>query len=357
MSERTFDPASFYAQVNATPKECNALRQDLVRGLKDYFESIYGYDRYGAETIFHLPDRVGEPYIFGYAVRRILHDRRISHRTRIAVAECALDRMEYGADDGVPFALYGVLQFLAQHHRLGVDDLRYGLVASAGEYNPFRGVDKPDFVGFFQWLLHNPELPALERTFWAHSLVARHQDQAGAADLVNALLGCEALAREDRQELCHAWINFRQPRLAVDVAGSDGGPRALFVADHMGFWIAHSPSWPSAHMVRLGLVWLARLEGNPEQLATSYISYQDTYAEQLHGAVAEIVAEHHASMSHPVVKSLIEKGIAMSGSIVTRRKFYRLGTDLFGPEYLRRATADTASSVRQWAIKQLQAQT
>jgi hypothetical protein len=250
-----------------------------------------------------------------------------------------------------------VLHYLAQHHRLGVDDLRYGLVLSAGAYNPFRGVDKPDCVAFFQWLLRNQELPALERAYWAHSLVARHQDQAGAADLVNALLGCEALAGQDRQELCHAWINFRQPRLAVDVASSDRSPRALIVADHMGFWIAHSPSWPSAHMVRLGLVWLARFEGVPEQLATSYISYQDTYAEQLHAAVAEIVAEHHPTMSRPLVKSLIEKGIAMSGSIVTRRRFYRLGTELFGPEYLHRATADTASSVRQWALRQLQHQT
>ncbi len=356
LSERTFDLASFYAQINATAKERNALRQDLVRGLKDYFEAIYGYDRYGAETIFQISERLGQPHVYGYAARRILHDRRISERTKIAVAERALEITEYGEDGGLPFGIYGILQYLAQNHQLDVDDLRFGLVVSAGEYNPFRGVDKPEVLGFFQWLLLHPDLPPVERAFWAHSLIARHQDQPGTGDLVNALLGCEALFLEDRRELCHAWINFRQPRLSVDVAGSRDSPRAAFVADHMGFWIAHAPSWPSANMVRLGLVWLARLEGNPTQLATKYMTYRDIYAEQLHGAVAEIIAEHHASMPHQEVKRLIEMGISMSGSIVTRRKFYRLGTELFGPEYLRRATEDTANSVRQWAMKQLQNQ-
>jgi len=50
---RTFELADFCARVGATTKESNVLRQDLVRGLKDYYEALYGYDRYGAETIFH----------------------------------------------------------------------------------------------------------------------------------------------------------------------------------------------------------------------------------------------------------------------------------------------------------------
>lgn len=356
MIERTFDLASFYAQIKATPKELSPLRQDLVRGLKDYFEAIYGYDRYGAETIFHLDTRMGEPYVYGYAVLRVLHDRRVSEQTKTAAAKRALDIVEYGADAGLPFGLYAVLHFLLQRDQLGLDALRYGLVVSAGEFNPFRGLERRAAQDFFGRLLEDDEMPLVERVFWAHSLVARHQDRPGAAELINCLVGDAAIPADDRRELCQAWVTFRQPRLEVDVPASGGGPRADFVADHMGFWIAHAPSWPSLAMVRLGLVWLARLSEDPLELVQIYIAYQDTCAEQVHSAVADIIAEHHERMPEAQIKSLIEKGISMTGSSPTRRRFYRLGTELFGPQYLQRATTDTANSVRQWAVRQLQKQ-
>jgi hypothetical protein len=297
------------------------------------------------------------PYVYGFAVLRILHDRRISDQTKMAVAERALEVIEYGADMGLPFGLYAVLHFLLQQEDLRTEDLRYGLVVSAGEQSPFRGLDRATGEDFFRRLLDQAEMPPAERTFWGHSLIARHQDQPGAADFVNLLLGHQVIAVEDRRELCQAWINFRQPRLSVAVPEEIGDPRADFVADHMGFWIAHVPSWPSRSMVRLGLVWLARLGADPLELAQVYIAYQDTFAEQIHAAVADIIAEHYDCMPENQVRSLIEKGIAISGSGPTRRRFYRLGTDLFGPHYLERATADTANSVRQWAVRQLQKQT
>lgn len=356
MIERPFDLASFYAEMRATEKERAPLRQDLVRGLKDYFEVRYGYDRYGAETIFQIGERLGEPYIYGFAALRILHDRRVSNQTKISVAQRALDITEYGLDTGLPFGFYAILHFLAIRQQLSLQNLRYGLVVSAGEYNPFRGVEKPDFVGFFRWLLAHAAIPVEERLFWGHSLVARHGDQPGAADLANALLGADHLPVEGRLELCNAWINFRQPRISIDIPGPVSSLRESFVADHFGFWVAHAPSWSSQHMMRLGLVWLARLGADPVKLAVAYMAYRDTYADQVHGAVAEILAEHHRKITENELKTLIEKGIAMSGSIPTRRKFYRLGTELFGSEYLERATADTANSVRQWAAKQLQKQ-
>jgi hypothetical protein len=352
--ERTFDLASFHAKIGATAKERGPLRQDLVRGLKDYFEARYGYDRYGAETIFHLEEYLGQPYIYGFTALRILHDRRISDCTKIAVAERALDVAEYGADLGLPFGFFSCLDFLAKHGRLSAMDLRYALVVSAGEQTPFHGMEKADSVDFFARLLNNPELPAAERAFWGHSLLARHGDQAGSAALIDLLLGSEGLGVGDRAELCRAWINFRQPRITVDIPASTGNVWGDFVADHMGFWVAHAPSRPTPQMVRSGLVWLARLEEDPLHLATTYIGQRDVYSEQFHGAVAEIIAEHHRTMPEGKVRTLIEQGISISGSSPTRRRFYRLGTELFGPEYLHRATVDTASSVRQWAEKQLQ---
>jgi hypothetical protein len=121
----------------------------------------------------------------------------------------------------------------------------------------------------------------------------------------------------------------------------------------MPFWVAHAPSWPSEPMIRLALVWLARLGSDPLDLAETYVAFRDTYSDQIHLAVADILAEHHASIPADRLRKLIEQGLAVHRAIPTRRAFYRLGNDLFGPTYLERAAVDSASSVRQWATKQL----
>jgi hypothetical protein len=349
---RTFELADFCARVGATTKESNVLRQDLVRGLKDYYEALYGYDRYGAETIFMIPERMSQPYIFGFGCRRVLHDRRLSSATKVATANLALDMVLYGSDSGIPFTFFGILAFLAAAHRLSEQDLRYALVVSAGEAAPSRGLEKSEYLEFFRHLLHLESMPAVERLFWSHSLIARHQDGPGGAETINLVMSDERFLLEDRFELCAAWLRFRQPRLPVLLPPREGSFRGEFVAEHMPFWIAHSPSWPLPMMVRLGLVWLARLGADPMRLCEEYITYSDSFSDQVRTAVAEIVAEHHAAMPSAGLKGVIEKGIAISGSSPIRRKFYHLGTTLFGPEYLERATSDSSNSVRQWAARQ-----
>ncbi|GAC1466402.1 MAG: hypothetical protein NVS2B16_24550 [Chloroflexota bacterium] len=351
-----FDFGVFCARIGATAKERGPVRQDLVRGLKDYFESTYGYDRYGAETILLLPERMAQPYVYGFALARLLHDRRVGDRTKIRAAHHALDIIDYGADGGLPYGLFGALNYLTLQGDLATEDLRYGLVVSAGEMEPFRGTDKTEFVSFFRMLLGRADLPSGEKTFWGHSLVVRHRDQPGATELIHELLGCDDVPAEMRRELCRAWINRRQPRLDVPLPEPDIGFRSTFVAEHLPFWIAHAPSWPTWKMVNLGLIWLARLGEDPVELAEKYIGYVGAGSEQVHSAVADIVAENHAAMPEVRVKEVIERGIAISGSSPTRRRFYRLGTDLYGPEYLARATEDAANSVRQWAVRQLQKQ-
>ncbi len=352
MIGRTFELADFCARVGASTKEANVLRQDLVRGLKDYYEALYGYDRYGAETIFMVPERMSQPYIFGFGCRRILHDRRISLATKVATARLALDMVLYGSDSGIPFAFFGILGFLATEQQLSEQDLRYALVVSAGEAAPSRGLEKSEYLGFFRQLLRHETMPASERLLWSHSLIARHQDGPGGAETINLVMSDEGFSLGDRYELCSAWLRFRQPRLQVSLPSRDGSFRGEFIAEHMPFWVAHSPSWPLPMMVRLALVWLPRLGADPMKLCEEFISYTDSFSDQVRTAVAEIVAEHHASMPSAGLKNLIEQGIAISGSSPIRRKFYHLGTTLFGPEYLERATSDSSNSVRQWAARQ-----
>jgi len=229
-------------------------------------------------------------------------------------------------------------------------------VVSAGETEPFRGTEKAEFVPFFQMLLSHPEFPSGERSFWGHSLVVRHRDQPGATELINLLLGHEDIPVEERLELCRAWINWRQPRLDVPIPAPDLGFRSVFATEHLPFWVAHAASWPTSKMVHLGLAWLAQLGDDPLELAQTYIAYQGSGAEQIYSAVADIIAEHHAGLPESEVRGVIERGIAITGSSPTRRRFYRLGTELYGPEYLTRASEDAANSVRQWAVRQLHKQ-
>jgi hypothetical protein len=126
------------------------------------------------------------------------------------------------------------------------------------------------------------------------------------------------------------------------------------VAEHFPFWVEHSPSWPTPKMVHLGVVWLARLGDDPLELARTYLAYYGSYRDQIHGAVADILSEHAATLPPEQVQQLIEEGLTLSGESSTRRRFYQLGADLFGEEYVTRATADTASRVRQWAARRMQ---
>lgn len=356
MDGRAFNLERFYALVGATGKERAPLRQDLVRGLKEYYELLYGYDRYGAETIFLLEERMGYPRVFGFGVQRILRDRRVSTATKLACASQAVEAVRYGEDAGIPYALLGAVEYIAAHGRLSTGDLRYVLLALAPEYGPFRGVEREEIVSLFGRLLQEEGMPPEERAFWAHSLLARHQDGPATPELIELLVASRHLQPELRQELCLAWIYGRQPRLEVPVPLPGAGARDIFVAEHLAFWVAHMPSWPSPTMVRAGLAALPRFGADPADLAETYITYRDTWAEQIHAAVADIVTRHHATMSPRSLRSVIEQGIEIPGSATARRRFYQLGAELLGSQYLQRASHDAAGSVRQWASRQLQRQ-
>jgi hypothetical protein len=57
-------------------------------------------------------------------------------------------------------------------------------------------------------------------------------------------------------------------------------------------------------------------------------------------------------MQPDALRALIDRGIAQRSPIASRRRFYRLGVELLGGDYLERARQDPAASVRQWAARQ-----
>lgn len=349
-----FDIESFYARVDASARERSLLRQSLVRGLKDWYLHLYGYDRHGAETAFLLPERMSDPHVFGFAMLRILRDRRVSDATKVRVAEWTLEIAEFESDLGPPYGLVEALVFLTVRDLLPASDLRYALLISAVHENPFSGVDATTARRFMQHLVDRADIPPAERAFWAHTLLIRHREGMRAAPLIDVVLGSESLPGTLRTELCWAWINERQPRLEVPAPPADDSYKARFVADHLPFWVAHMRSWPNPPMVRRALLWLSRLGEDPVALAQVFLAASNPPDEQILGAVSDIIAEHHASMPSATVKELIDEGLRLPGSIPSRRRFYRLGAELLGAEYLEKAVDDSAGSVRQWAARQLQ---
>ena len=352
-----FDIESFYARVDATARERSLLRQALVRGLKDWYLHLYGYDRHGAETVFLLPERMGDPHIFGFAMLRILRDRRVSEVTKVRVAEWTLEIAEYESDLGPPFGLVEALLFLTVRELLPAVDLRYALLIAAVHEDPFTGVEATTAREFMQHLVDRGDMPPAERAFWAHTLLIRHREGMRAAPLIDVVLGGESLPGVLRTELCWAWVNARQPHLDVPAPPPDDSYKARFVADHLPFWVTHMRSWPKPPMVRRALLWLSRLGEDPVALAQVFLAASNPPDEQILGAISDIIAEHHTSMPSGTVKELIDEGIRLQGSIPSRRKFYRLGAELFGVEYLEKAADDTAGSVRQWAVRQLEKET
>jgi hypothetical protein len=353
VAKRTFDVEAFYAEVGVTARERGPIRQCLVRGLKEYYESTVGYDKYGAETVLHLTRQLGVPQVYGFAVQRILHDRRISEDTKCRVATRALNVVSYGEDQGVPGTLLSAISFLASHGRLAAVDARYVLTVTAGDDAPVREMVKGEIISLLRWLLDCDEIAPSERLFWGHSLVSRRQEDAGAKEMIDLLLGHAAFPQSQRAELARAWIHRRQPHLDVETHDAGEEPRTLFLSHHLPFWVAHVTSWSSLPMMRHGLVWLARIEGSPIEIIETYFDRHGPYAEQLCAGIADIMHEHHAAMPVDRIKAIIDDGIATPGSGAIRRRFYRLGHELFGPSYLERASDDTAGSIRQWAQRRL----
>lgn len=349
---REFDLATFYDGLGAPAKERHVLRQDLVRGLKDYYLDLYGYDKYGAETVLLLSERMGQPRIFGYAARRILADRRVSDATKRAVALQVLEMADIELDRGIPFGLALALLHLARRGSLDVDDLRFGLLMTSGSQRVFEGLERPQIREFVGLLIGFEAMPAEERLFWLQAVLVQLPEGTLPAEMIGTVMRREDFPPESRRELCWSWIYRRQPRLTVSVP-EGRGPRALYVADHMPFWIAHSPSWPTTAMIRQGLIWLARLGEDPLTLAEMALSESGDGAEPFHAAAADILAEHRDKIGLDEARRLIERGIGLKSYLATRRRFYRLGSDLYGESYLQRATEDSAGSVRQWAARQI----
>lgn len=105
------------------------------------------------------------------------------------------------------------------------------------------------------------------------------------------------------------------------------------------------------YLKREALVGLAALGEDPLVLCETYLGRHDYYTDAINEGVAQIIRSHRDNLADDAIRNLIDRALGI-GKVETRKAFYRLGADLFGPEYWRRASNDNANSIRTWAEKQ-----
>jgi len=106
---------------------------------------------------------------------------------------------------------------------------------------------------------------------------------------------------------------------------------------------------------RRAILALVQLGEDPESICKAYLdSDRGYYADAFNFGVADVIRAYAGQMSPSVVKELIEQGLKIP-RVPTRKAFYSLGADLFGPAYWKRAQSDSARTIREWATKRISA--
>lgn len=107
------------------------------------------------------------------------------------------------------------------------------------------------------------------------------------------------------------------------------------------------------YLKRRAIFDLAQVEGDPAAVARRYLGQGERYdAVPFDEAVGDIIEAYHEEMPSGEVRQMVEQG-TQAGKFQIRLRFYRLGLELYGPDFIQPALEDRSSKVREWADKQL----
>ncbi|MFQ5811762.1 MAG: hypothetical protein ACE5I2_01005 [Anaerolineae bacterium] len=349
-----FSLKQFYRKLRIPKDERPLIEEMMAKGLEKYYYDLYGYHKYGKEPVFLIGERLGEPYIFGYAAVRILHHQDLSDRTKQRVAEYTLAITRPGEEYGVPHGLLAAISYLAAGGHLRGRRLASAIRNLAGERDVFVGSTKEDTTALTDGILADRALPLEERLDLLYFLLARCEFTfALGKEMLGRALETPALAREQKKALCTWLIHGREDVRQGGLSLMEAMVRGKRPAGFTGLTTALFGLVPD-YLKRAAIVGLARLEGNPMAVARCYLGAGEQYeAVPFDQAVADIIEAFHEEMRPAEAREMVEQGI-QAGAFQTRLRFYRLGLKLYGPEFIRPALEDRSSKVRKWAGKHLQ---
>ncbi len=399
---KLFDLKSFFKQLDIPKQDQELVADCLTRGLEHYYQHIYGYHKYGRKPDFLIPERMHEPYIFGFGAVEAVRREPLSAETRLKIIQYASQQIDTTAEYGTPHGLPVMISYLAGAGRLDPANFRSLMMAADFGGSLFDDWELAEVRRLFEWLIAKADIPESERLWWLWHLCVNCESTPMCRSLAEVLLTDTTLSTAAKRALCEAWLadapagkppaqwEAMQALLSGNVdaftahaaeagfsvsgllptrelieAEYDSALDALMTDDDKAF---DTPA--SLHLFRkmlvgpLGLVVLTpgalkraaitalpSLGDEPLKVCQQYLgSAKEYYADTINQGVAEVIRAHHHRMAGGEIKVLIERGLKI-GAVTTRKTFYQLGADLLGGQFLKRATRDSAKSIREWAAK------
>lgn len=349
---KQFSLKKFYRTLHIPRDERPLIEKMMAQGLEEYYYKLYGYHKYGKEPVFLIGERLGEPYIFGYAAVRILHHQDISARTKQKVAEYTLTITRPG-EYSVPHGLLAAVSYLAAGGYLRGRRLASAIRSLSGEQDVFAGLTTEDTIALADGILNDQTLSPEERLDLLFFLLGRceHTFARGKEVLARAL-EAPTLTQEQKKTLCtwliHGRADLRQEGFdLLETLMRGERPEAFTGLSPAQFGLVPD------YLKRAAIVGLARLESDPAAVARRYLGAGERYdAVPFDQGVADIIEAFHKEMSPTEIREMVEQGIR-AGALQTRLRFYQLGLKLYGPEFIRPALEDRSKKIQRWARKHL----
>lgn len=385
-----FDLDQFLYGLEIPNKEHPRIRRAFSQGLGDFYHDIYGYYKYGKQPADHIPERMTEPFVFGYGALAVLQHKSIGDETKLKIVQYALAVMEPDAEDGLPYGLITLVGYLAKAGALPLSLFHYAMLAQEfGGIGVFRrsmwhfGVQREAALALLDWLIAEPETAEDEKLFWAFRWSLQSEmDPHLVKALANHWLAHDQVSAAAKEEMCWAWLRGRneagtppatwklmsgvmsgdvsqvqQMLQEMGVAQSDipipvmaepeDEMERMFMPGPHRFMLVPAP------LKRIAIPALARLGQDPLTVVEMFWDGDyDYYIDAVYGGIADLLREFQAQIAPPALRQWVEKGLAHS-RVNVRKTFHLLARDLYDGEYLPQALEDSAKSLRTWAAKQM----
>jgi hypothetical protein len=396
-----FDLKKFYKQLDIPRAEQPLVAESLECGLQNFYAHLYGKNKEVQSD--GIRERMQQPFVFGFGAVQAARAEELALETRLKVVGHAIDQIDVEAEYGLPHGLPAMLSFLAGAGRLESGLFRSVMIAADFETELFDDWPLDEVQTLLDWVLAAPGLPETERLWWAWYVSLHCEPPSLCRSLAEILLAHADLSPEQKRALCQAWLTdtpagrppalweatqallrgdveaFAQAAAAAGMTVPEKLPTAAEIeADYdaaletllgdgegdetppLSFTMLRrmlvgpmgiSPVTPGAYK-REALFALAGLGEDPLALCQKYLDSGrgEYYADALNLGVLDVLSAHAPQMPKAEVRALLERALKV-GAVSTRKAAYQLGAELWGAFYVKRAAADSAKVIRDWAAK------
>lgn len=385
MREGSFNLKQFFRELQIPEADQDPVRECLMHGVQRHVRHLYGYDRHGEDAAWLISERMHEPYIFGFAAVEIVRHPTLPLETRFTIIRYTLEHMRPLVEHGTPHGLPAITSFLAAVGALDAPRFRTLIQIAEVEGRLFDDWLFHEAQSLLDWLIVKADIPDDERLWWLWHISVHCEQPNVGKPLIEHLLNHSVLPVNIKRGLCWAWMDDKTPGsppeqwtaieammqgdssgleklsaettlpIPVDANDPESGSEPFvpsfgyirtLLASQLGVSVLTPP-----YFKRRALVALAQFGENPLTLARTYLGASRNFdADAVNQGVADLLREHRASLPEDATRELVEKGMSIS-SVPTRKAFYQLAADLFGPGCWERAAKDNAASIRKWAAE------